>query len=349
MPIGSQLVLLPPSPPEDEISLVDLWRVLARRKGIFWAVFLGLLALGVAYAFILEKGRVFRASIEIGSVPANGGFHAIEEPGTVLAKITENFIPNATAELTRQQPEYRNRLELKARIPRGSSLVVIEAEAPEAMGEVYLGLIRQVLDLVKADHAQLLARTRSAIEARLKEAQGQAQQLEEEEQLLQRRLDDLVSGEGSLTAQIQTMRQQVSEARASQAQVPADLTGEAAAIALQVAASDLRSARESLISLEEELRTERDGLREDILENRSSLRAKRMEVVTVQNQLDGLQETRAVLAPMQLPEPVGPSRMLIVAVAGVLGLLLGIMGAFFVDFLAKVRGEGGDAAGEAEA
>jgi hypothetical protein len=310
---------------------------LRRRKGVLWGVYLVVLVAGLAYAGLGRPDRLFRGSLEIGAVPAEEGVALIEAPGTVLAKISENFIPRVTAEFNRDRPTSPGRLELTARIPKDSALVVVEAEAPTVMGEVYISLIGRVLALLRSDHGALIDRVRSGIAARLEEARRQAGQLEEEGALLQRRLEELTSGEGSLPARISAMREQVEDARADHARLLRAGGADTAALALQSAAREVRTARASLRSLEEELRSERQRLRAAISEHRTELRDQRTRAVEIENQLSAVRETRVVLPPRELPDRVGPSGLSIVAAAGMLGLLLGILGALFAEFLEKVR------------
>ena len=52
---------------EDEISLVDLWLVLVKRKRLVWGIFVLSILLGLAAAFMLTKKYAYTTAIEIGT------------------------------------------------------------------------------------------------------------------------------------------------------------------------------------------------------------------------------------------------------------------------------------------
>ena len=54
------------APPDDEISLVELWQILVKRKRVFFAVFAVCLLLGTAYAFLKPAVYESRIALRIG-------------------------------------------------------------------------------------------------------------------------------------------------------------------------------------------------------------------------------------------------------------------------------------------
>ena len=60
-------------------------------------------------------------------------------------------------------------------------------------------------------------------------------------------------------------------------------------------------------------------------------------ISALENGLGSIRETQVVVGPARSLEPVGPSRAIIPALAGVLGLILGIFAAFFAEFLERAR------------
>ena len=86
-------------PPNDEISLVDLWRALVAQRQLILVVVALCLTAGVSYALLKPVKYRFMASIEIGQLPGtdptSAGPAPIDPPDTVLAKLTEGYIPKA--------------------------------------------------------------------------------------------------------------------------------------------------------------------------------------------------------------------------------------------------------------
>jgi hypothetical protein len=165
---------LSPAPPppireqwykEDSINLVDLWLELVRYRNIlFMSTALALIA-GLAIALFTPNKYSYSTAIEIGSnaeETGNGLKHAlIDNPETVLAKLMESYIPLALQHYTAQYPDDKFTYNLKAYIPKGSQLIVLEGQGPENMANRYIELLQNVLDNLVTDHRRVteLART----------------------------------------------------------------------------------------------------------------------------------------------------------------------------------------------
>ncbi len=166
-----QVVLAEPWHEEDSISLIDLWMVLSRRRGIIFAILgLALLA-GLLTALLMPAKYTYTTAIEIGSKSsANTDALPIEPPETVLAKIKESYIPQALHDFS-QARETEKGYKVEARIPKGSELIVLEAKAPEEDGPAYLTIMQTVIDKVEGDHRRVSAVIRSNMKTQLGQAQ----------------------------------------------------------------------------------------------------------------------------------------------------------------------------------
>ncbi len=165
-----QVVLAEPWHEEDSISLIDLWMVLSRRRGIIFAV-LGLALLtGLLAALLMPKKYTYTTAIEIGSKSSsNAETQPIEPPETVLAKIRESYIPQALHDFSQAQGSEKG-YKVEGRIPRGSELIVLEARAPEEDGPAYLTIMQMVIDKVEGDHRRVSAVIRSNMKTELTQA-----------------------------------------------------------------------------------------------------------------------------------------------------------------------------------
>ncbi len=78
---------------DDEISLLELWQILVKRKGLIVACLLVCMAAGAAFAFL--KAPVYEADVKlrIGQVPGSGGLleNAEEVSSRILAQYGENI------------------------------------------------------------------------------------------------------------------------------------------------------------------------------------------------------------------------------------------------------------------
>ncbi len=165
-----QVVLTEPWHEEDSISLIDLWMVLSRRRGIIFAV-LGLALLtGLLAALLMPKKYTYTTAIEIGSKPStNADSLPIEPPETVLAKIRESYIPQALHDFSQAQGTEKG-YKVEGRIPKGSELIVLEAKAPEEDGPAYLTIMQTVIDKVEGDHRRVSAVIRGNMKTQLAQA-----------------------------------------------------------------------------------------------------------------------------------------------------------------------------------
>lgn len=162
-------------PDEDEISLVDLWLVLVRRRNIVFATLALALLASLFMTFSLPARYSYSTALEIGTAveDASGGQQVtpVENPETVLAKIRESYIPQALHRYRDLNPEYRNGYKINARIPKGSQLIVLEATGEEGAGRAYTSILEDIVSSVVADHQRIINIKRASLEDRVTKAQ----------------------------------------------------------------------------------------------------------------------------------------------------------------------------------
>ncbi len=192
----------------DEISLVDLWLVLARRKWLIFASLLGFVMLGLGYYYTHPKNYAYTTAVEIGTtlVKEGNGYTTalIDPPKTVLAKLNESYIPWVQHRYFQKNPDDETLYKLEASIPKDSQLIVIKGKGPEEDEPIYLAQMQQVLQRLFQDHERQTVIVRSGLMANLARAreklaalqdpstlQVKKKSLESELKTLQIRLDEL--------------------------------------------------------------------------------------------------------------------------------------------------------------
>lgn len=87
---------------DDEISLIELWQILARRKALILACFVLCLAGGAAFAFL--KAPVYEASVKlrIGQVQGNGGL--LENAEELSSRILAQYGEDVATGVKRERP-----------------------------------------------------------------------------------------------------------------------------------------------------------------------------------------------------------------------------------------------------
>lgn len=142
--------------PDDEIDLVDLWLVLMQHKAAIAIIACLTLLAGSLFALSMPTQYNYSTSIQIGAVVEMGAgrnhFVFIEAPETVLAKINESYIPYVLNRYSSDNPDTLVQPEIKARIPKKSNLIVLEARGEQKYEGIYLSVLTSVAEMVMEDH-----------------------------------------------------------------------------------------------------------------------------------------------------------------------------------------------------
>ncbi|ALP53230.1 hypothetical protein Tel_08715 [Candidatus Tenderia electrophaga] len=141
---------------EDEISLVDLFVVLYRRKLVILLTLLLCTGLAIAATFIKSEKTTYATTIEIGGDPK------IESSTSALTKLQETYIP-ATLNAIKAN-ETLSALNIEARAPKDSDLIILEtqtvADNPDAVNELHSMVAQRFI----AEHDKKLNQERVAIQ-----------------------------------------------------------------------------------------------------------------------------------------------------------------------------------------
>jgi len=140
---------------DDEISLVDLWLVLAKRRNILLAIVLAFLLAGISFAFIKPTVYNYSAVLQIGvmagdSEGAISGF--IEPPANVLEKLTKSYIPLVLTSYLNDHPEVKAVPKVKASMAKKSDLISIEVRGQENKSTEYQAILQSIIGYIQQDH-----------------------------------------------------------------------------------------------------------------------------------------------------------------------------------------------------
>lgn len=330
---------LPRAPDDDEISLIDLWIVLVRRKWVVGGVLLLCLLLGLAWALLKSPSYQYETTIQVGQVFSGDVLQPIEPVGSVLAKIQETYIPLARGRVL--SGEATGGFKLEVRSPADSALIVVTGEGPPAQQATYHRLLQGVLEQLQNDLQPRFKAAQKAIERDRMGAEARLQQLEAEASLSQAQLKRLDGWTETLEQRLQDTRAELQELRRQREALfkrPASDSDEGQLIALN---ADVASLRETISDLQEQLGRripeQRDEITRELKQNVVEQNAQHAHIQGIEARAAALTPTRAVLEPQRLPEATGTSPVVIMALAGVLGLMLGVFAAFFTEFLARAN------------
>ena len=345
-PAGPELGELPYRYEDDEISLVDLWLVLARHRFILISTVLACVLAGLLFAFVPPRTYAFKTTIEIGESglsPVTGMTRddkLLQSAETVVAKLNEGYIPRVLTEYI-NEAEDRTPPEIQATSPKQSLLVLIESEAPEKDSELHLTLHKKILAVLLEDHGILIGNHRKSSEVQLTQEQKKYESHLDEGLVLVNRLKRLDNTKTLLEKQIGEIQDLLSNTASGLERALSQVGDENKALMFLMVGNEIQQNRTRLAALEERLHIglprERDALAKQLADVERAKITQQEKISEVENRLRSIRDTRAIVAPARSMKPIGPGRAAVLALAGVLGLILGIFAAFFAEFLAKAR------------
>lgn len=337
-----------PHPAEDEISLIDMWLVLVRRKWILAAVMVTATLGGLAYALFLPPKYAYSTTIEIGSQIQNNQATPIEAPDSVRAKIAESYIPLVLHERQQGMLDERKRYEIKVDVPKNSQVIVLRSEGREQDEDTYTALHRAVVERIQDDHKRVSNVLRRNLEALVADRERKIAGFQEDGQMLAAQLKRLADERDLITKEIEQTEQLIAAAGRNHERAIREAADGPGAVTLMLITDELRNNRSRLTELKQrvlvELPNRHDQLEKSLSDVRRSQEEEKAQIESLRLSLQGLLETRAVTPPIRLLEPIGPGRGVIVILSVLLGLMFGIFAALFSEFLSKARAHAGSTA-----
>ena len=320
---------------EEEISLVDVWLILTRHKRRMGWVFA--LVMAIVFAFIGFSPRLYQYTtvIEIARVDDK----LLENPETVLAKLQRSYIPTVQMQVIQESP--REWIDIEARIPKKSTLVVLESKATEEERPRVHALHERVVGLLATDHEDEIAAARLRLQAQLREAQDQLAGLNDKENLLRDQERRLMEKEAMLNAQLEKIRAAISEARKTKLRMNEGVPSESWPLAMILVDSEIQKYLEREQQLQEQLQIGIARERAEIANEKAELardRAHQEEVIReLQAKLGIVRGTQAISTAISPGEPASPRPILLITIGFFVAAIAALIAAFFAEFMGKVR------------
>ena len=335
---------------EDDISLVDLWLVLVRRRFIFTAAVLASVLAGLLFAFLKTPTYTFTTMIQIGRIVELRGLgetvasetpnESLESVGTVVAKLNAAYITTILAEYVDEAGD-RTAPKIEASSPDQSQLVLIKSKSPEKEAELHMNLHKKVMEPLLADHADLIANFRKSLDLRLTQETGKYESLLDQEPVLANHLKLLDDTKALLEKQIGQIQDLLSSTASGLERALSEVGDEAKALTFLVAGNEIQQSRTRLAALEERLHIglpqQRITLGKQLADVKRHMTTQQEYISMIEMGLRSIRDTRVLVGPARSLEPVSAGRAVVLSLAAVAGLFLGILAAFFAEFLAKAR------------
>lgn len=332
----------PPSVPaprpayeDEEISLVDLLIILARRKWLIASVFAGVLLLGMAAALLKSDAFTYTTAIQI----AKGSSGLIESPGTVLAKLNESYIPFSLREAY-EQSSHKASVKVSAKIPKDSQIISLESTGSADDQASQARLHQAVIDQLIRDHDHELDAIRLDLQSESNRVRSQLEALKSESVLLKERATRLDEQETFFQGQLADVRKRIDQNQSLRRKVLQGGAGDSAP-ALILLDSELARLTQRESELSEQLfvsiNVQRDQIKSRELDNTRLQMDFQEKVEELNTKLAAIMPTRPITPTLRSLRPTGTGAKTIIAVSLVAGLMLGLFAAFFAEFIARAR------------
>ncbi len=325
---------------DDEISLLDLLRILVEQKRTILAVFMAFVLLGLVFALLKPEKYRYTTTIEIGTVMEDGKTLLIDRPATLLAKINEAYIPYVLEQFSKKSDAD---FKITARIPGNSEVVVLESKAPEYKGADLVELHKKVVEYVKRNHQRVFEIVKKEMNVELDRSRNKLSALQDRHRVLTADLKRLDQTAKLLNDQIEELKALVDDAMGYRKLARAQTGDETQAMTLLMIDNEIQQNNQRLAALEERLHIdiprEKDSLNNTISDNSREQQEQAAEIAKIQAAVNNMRETRMLIAPMRSAEPVGVKGTTIVLVSLITGLFAGIFAAFVAAFIRKAREE----------
>jgi LPS O-antigen subunit length determinant protein (WzzB/FepE family) len=197
--------------------------------------------------------------------------------------------------------------------------------------------------MMVADHNSVFDVLQKGLETNIGRVERHLAQLQDTTKLLQAKIKRIGDEHVLLTKEIQHIRDLIRVGESNLGKATREASDEPRAMTMLMVSDGLYRNRARLAALEKRdsvgLPNERDQLEQALANNRRAQENDKAQIENYRLQLTNLHRTHLVTPPMQSIRPVSLSRPSVVALFVVVGVMLGIVCAFVVEFLNNARKE----------
>ena len=267
-----------PYPMDDEISLVDLIRVILAHKTVLWSVFIGFFFATLLYVLVVPKQYNYETVIELGSymLPNEEGILSerkfIESLDNSKSKLEKRFITQVLNEAAAATDDLSELTlpKFKVDAPTNGNLLILSTHWDED-GEVVLSLEAKIANNLIRDHIVLAneileqARQRkNNYKLELKGLTAEVSSLKQQDSVLTRRLARTEQEKLLYQKQIQRLDQDINNLVTQKTAYISDRTAPRDAMAILLLDNELKQIRDQRDLLEVELHIELENRKAEL-------------------------------------------------------------------------------------
>lgn len=315
-------------PPDDEISLFDIWDALVRRRWLIIAVFVVVSVLAAGYAFTRPDVYRYRASLQIGYT-SNETAEGIQQtpittPAGAVTELNMAAVPQALREvLSLSEQELASGTvsvpQVQVESPSNTDIIHLTIEGSQDKAEQYRQILGEAASRLVNDHASALEAQRNSLNDRRDRFQQQEQRIASRIDDVEARIDRLTGTDGARASAIALRTDGLQQRLGS----------------LQDRLLDIQSEREQVAADLATLDQYADAFTGSYTaDSATRQREARVNLTAVGG---GIQPTSIISAPNRSLTTVGNNSQLMLALGMVLGGMLGVFSAFVAEFVSAAR------------
>ncbi|MGQ4880001.1 Wzz/FepE/Etk N-terminal domain-containing protein [Billgrantia sp. LNSP4103-1] len=198
----------------DEITLVDLAKILIKRWKAILITFLIVVTGALAYVLLQERTYQYVSLYHLAEQGGGGAPTGLESPNSIIAKIQNLYLGPAVRELIQSSNLERLPFEINANNPIDTLLVRLESNTSESNSELVAELHEYLLQRAMDDQQSLVEHSRERLERRLARAELALETAEQREAS-----GELLATQMNRIAEIETRLAQLNEGRVVQVAV----------------------------------------------------------------------------------------------------------------------------------
>lgn len=298
---------------EDEINLMDYWRIISKRKkGIMAIVLIAVLITGIISEFVLPK--IYEASglVEIAKIKGEN----LMNPADIIATFKEEATLSEIGEKMGWNKEYQKDKEKIARLEEG--LIISKDEKGNLLKiTAKANTPEEAKKIVEATNEVLIARHQKRFEGAEKLITAEIETIIQEKEKTKKDIEKTGERLIRINQDIANYEKEI----AKRSDIQSEGQGRIA---------------ESYINLLAQAKNQKESEEAQILELEQKLVG--LEQAVQQKEYEKTYETtmtRVVASPTLPTSPIGPRTMLNVFIAAILGLFVGIFWAFGAEYVEK--------------
>ena len=282
----------------DEIDLMDYVKVILKRKVFILALFLIVIIAAGIFSFLSPKTYKIDTILEIGKV----GEKMVETPEQLIGRIEGDvYGVLIRAKLNIPEAEYPI---IKTENPKDTSIIKIKIESKD------INLSRKVLDekneLIIADHQEKIELEKEILNKKIETTEENIKILEKDIERVEIKITSLEQEQKNLEAKVGALEKVLIYQQDPGTQFA------------------LFDAKERLEAKKQEI----ENRYLDINALKNQINDLELQIDSLKKQMKNVQPTSIIKTPTVSEEPIRPRPFLNMAIAGILGLFVGVFGAF---------------------